>query len=354
MGLKISRYHPNELLKWVRNLLFTMVENLFLAILRILPALNLGAENNIIIAQRAGRGLVTSIDDELFLRTLKMHSEFKVSIKRFNQPFWLVDSIGLILLSIFSKKLHLVLIQYVHQYHKFPSENLLRLLQLRGCKITKIWYDSYSKDLWQKRILKISEIGTTNFIVDTPELIIKFRAPNNNYFYSPPPIQDYKFVPYNQRSNFLYYSGGISSSGTYRQRRDVIDYLQYNGINISGMQYDRINFTARPTYDEYRKELASSLCGLSFTWKGDTDILPARTWEILSSGVLLLQNKSDVFEENFVAGVHYLDFSSKEELLEIIQNLKKNKSQIQDISMSGKEKFNELFKSSNFWPRVFN
>ena len=211
---------------------------------------------------------------------------------------------------------------------------MLRLLQLRGCRITKIWYDSYSKDLWQKRILKISEIGTTNFIVDTPELIRKFRAPNNNYFYSPPPIQDYKFVPYNQRSNFLYYSGGISSSGTYGQRRDVIDYLQYNGINISGMQYDRINFTARPTYDEYRKELASSLCGLSFTWKGDTDILPARTWEILSSGVLLLQNKSDVFEENFVAGVHYLDFSSKEELLEIIQNLKKNKSQNIFISHS--------------------
>jgi hypothetical protein len=354
MKSKIIRYHLQELIKRVRNLLFTIVENTSLLLLKILPSLNLGAGKNIIITQRAGRGLTTPIDDELFLRTLKMHAEFKFSLKRFNQPFWIIDSFGLILLSIFSKKLHLVLIQYIHQYHKFPSENLLRVLQFRGCRITKIWHDSYNKDLWQKRILKISEIGTNNFIVDTPELITKFRTLSNNYYYSPPPIQDFKFVPHNQRSNFLYYSGGLSTSGLYRERKDVIDYLRHNEVDISGMQYDRINFTARPTYEEYRKELASSLCGLNFTWKGDADVLPARTWEILSSGVLLLQNKSTVFKENFVSGVHYLDFSSKEELLEIIQSLKKNTNLIQDISIAGKEKFNDLFKSSNFWPRIFS
>jgi hypothetical protein len=341
------------LLRKIRDFVFNYLEKFLLIIARLFTHKWSNTEKKLIVSVRKGRGTKVSMDDDLFLRTLRSHTEFTCTFKQYNKPLWILDSFQLILFSIIYKRLVIVLIQYVPQFHKFPSMKLIEHLQVRESKIVKIWYDSSNKDLWQKRILKMSDFGVNNFIVDTPKLISKYGSSKNRYFYSPVPIESSRTVPFKDRTNFLYYSGGISNTGSYGQRKEVIDYLRNNSIDVFGMQYDRNDYGLRPTYDQYREALSHSFCGLNFTWKDEAHITTARTWEILSSGVLLLQNKSDVLQGTFVPGIHFLEFTTKEELLQIVQNLQSNTKLIESIALAGKHKFDELYKSTHFWPRVF-
>lgn len=131
-----------------------------------------------------------------------------------------------------------------------------------------------------------------------------------------------------------------------------MDYLSEHGIGISGHSYDRDNPGARPTYDSYRIGLSQSLIGLNFTWKGSEDVLVSRTWEILSSGVLLLQNESQVFGDLFIPGVHFLEFKSKEHLLGLLHELTSNPNLIEKIARAGMERYIELYSNEEFWKKV--
>lgn len=338
----------------LRDYLFKLLENLLIKVLGMFRDYDFRSEKKLVFISRKGRGVKVSMDEDLFIAALKVHREYNFTKMHFNKIFWIFDSFITILICTFYKKITIVLIQYVPDFHKSPSLKLLNYCQSRGALIVKIWYDSSNERLWQNRILKLSDFGIKNFIVDTPSLIEKFASSKNKYFYTPPPIITFNFIPFTDRNNFIHYSGAISNSGTYSKRAEVLDFLIKHKVNLVGTTYEWESASGRPTYNNYRNELSSAMIGLNFTWKEEADVLPARTWEILSSGVMLIQNQSNAFGGLFIPGTHYMEFSSKEELLNLIYELRKNPQLIEKIALAGKKRYEELYSSKNFWPRVFN
>jgi hypothetical protein len=203
--------------------------------------------------------------------------------------------------------------------------------------------------LWDNRINKISHLGELNIIVDTPILRQDKFVNGNCYYYLPIPVEITPPIPFPERKYFIYYSGGIEKEGIYKPRGLVIDYLNENNLHVHGTAYDRNKPIQRPDYNTYRRELSNSLIGLNFTWKGEEDVLVTRTWEILSSGVLLIQNKSEVLNDLLEPGVDYLEFSSNSDLLAILIDLKSNPDKIRTIAQAGKKKYEKLFSSEVFW-----
>ena len=168
----------------------------------------------------------------------------------------------------------------------------------------------------------------------------------------PIPIKDLPLVAHSHRTNFVYYSGGVENDGIYKPRKDILDFLEQNGVRVGGTQYNRILPASRPDYTTYRSELSHSLIGLNFTMKGDSEVLVTRTWEILSSGTLLLQNKSDLFQGLLKSGIHYMEFSSNSELLDILKTLKNDRLQLEQIALAGKKKYESLYPTKKFWETV--
>ena len=337
-----------------RDKSFRMIETWFIYLFRLIPKTAGGKEQIIFFSPRAGRGLQSSEVDDLFFRTYpKAKLPFTKKFK-FNSRLWIIDTVRILFHQCSSRNQKIILIQYVQGFHVSPSINLLEHLQCRGTTIVKIWLDTYSDSLWDNRINKISHLGALNLVVDTPAMKENKFAEGNTYFYKPIPIEITPFIPFSARKIFTYYSGGIEDEGLYKPRKLVLDYLNENNFPVSGTAYDRNKPGRRPDYNTYRCELSNSLIGLNFTWKGDEDVLVTRTWEILSSGVLLIQNQSDVLRGLLEPGIHYLEFSSNLELLEIMQNLQENPKKITQIATAGKEKFDELFSAEVFWELVLD
>jgi spore maturation protein CgeB len=91
---------------------------------------------------------------------------------------------------------------------------------------------------------------------------------------------------------------------------------------------------------------------LNFTWKDDVDIITGRTWEVLSSGTLLLQNDSMILDGLFEEGVHYIAFSSKEDLLARLSFLVENPTYAETIANSGYQRYKELIDVETFWTNL--
>jgi len=319
---------------------------------RLIPKTIGGKEQIVLFSPRAGRGLAVSDVDDVYFRTYPKTKIPTTKRLNYNSRFWIIDTLKLLLLKRFNHNQRIILVQYVDGFHISPSVDLLEYLQSQGTIIVKIWQDSYSDSLWDNRINKISHLGNLNVISDTPVLKQNKFVSGNTYYYKPAPVEGTPIVPFSAKQNFIYYSGGIENEGLYKPRKLVLDYLNENNFLVKGMAYDRNKPVQRPSYNTYRDELSNSLIGLNFTWKGEEDVLVTRTWEILSSGVLLIQNKSDVLHGLLEPGIHYLEFSSNQELIEILHDLREKPDKIYKIALAGRMKYEELFSAEVFWNLV--
>ena len=335
-----------------RDKSFRIIETWFIKLFRIAPKAFGGKEQIVFFSPRAGRGLAASEVDDVFFRTYPKTRISTTNKFNYNSRFWIIDTLRLLLLKRSNHNQKIILIQYVEGFHVSPSINLLEYLQSQGSIIVKIWLDSYSNSLWDNRINKVSHLGNLNVVIDTPFLRQDKFVAGNSYFYKPVPLESTPTVPFSARKNFVFYSGGVENEGLYKPRKLVIDYLNENGFLVKGTAYDRNKPVQRPDYNTYRDELSNSLIGLNFTWKGEEDVLVTRTWEILSSGVLLIQNKSEVLRGLLEPGNHYLEFSSNQELLEILHDLRENPHKMNEIALAGKMKYEELFSPEVFWELV--
>lgn len=337
-----------------RNSVFRRIENFSLIVFSNKRKFNIHEKHLVVYTPRAGRGLKKSEIDDIWLRTLPTDSEWKVTKLQYNSRVWILNSIKLLLISSKAKNLKIVLIQYVTGFHNNPSLVLLEYCQKNGADIVKCWMDSYSDALWNERILAVSNIGTYNIIADVPQIKDSKFEKSNKYFFHPVPIPTYEYVPFQKRKNLIYYSGGISTSGLYQSRKEYLDYLNQHNIPVAGVSYFRDKPTKRLTYDEYRFGLANSKIGLNFTWKNEFDVIVTRTWEILSSGVLLLQNKSNVLDGLLESGSHFLEFSTQEEMLSLIMEIKSNNQLAKEIALNGQRRYIELYDSGKFWENILN
>ena len=335
-----------------RNSLFRRTEQFFLILFSNTRKLHVYEKRLVVFTPRAGRGLKKSEIDDIWLRTLPANSEWKVTKLQYNSRVWILNTIRLLLISKMTKNLKIVLIQYVVKFHHNPSLMLLEYCQKNGAIVVKCWMDSYSDALWNDRILAVSNIGSLNIIADVPQLKKSKFEKSNKYVFHPVPIATFEYTPFQARKNLVYYSGGISSSGLYQSRKEYLDFLNQQNIPVAGVSYLRDKPAKRLTYDEYRFGLSNSKIGLNFTWKNEFDVIVTRTWEILSSGVLLLQNKSNVLNGLLESGTHFLEFSTREEMLSLIMEIKSNTQLAQDIALNGQRRYLELYDSGKFWENI--
>lgn len=341
-----------KIVRMIRDVFFAKLEWLSIFILGKMPTYQ--SEDNLVVifVPRPGRGLQESENDNLWLSTLPKKANWIFQIYRYNSKVWLIQSLQVIKLVTQRKIQKVVLVQYVPKFHKFPSMNLLNYIQNSGVEVIKCWMDSYNDALWNNRILAMSKIGKINIITDRNDLDPNEFDGSNKYVFHPTPLPSYELIPFFERKNLVYYSGGVSNLGSYQPRKEHLSYLTRNKIEVIGVSYDRDSPGMRPTYDQYRKDLADSRIGLNFTWKGDKHVIVSRTWEILLSQVVLLQNESNVLHGLFESGTHFLEFTCKEELLEIINLLSSDYKLAKKISLAGHERAKELYDFNEFWPKV--
>jgi hypothetical protein len=339
-------------LRLIRDKSFWVIEILLVSLFKLIPKTSGKEERIVFFSPRAGRGLKSSEVDDVFFRTYPITKLEATEILCYNSRFWIIDTLKLLIQQRSTKNQKVILIQYVEGFHVCPSVDLLEYLQSQGAIIEKIWLDSYSDSLWDNRINKIAHLGSLNVVIDTPNLKEHKFIEGNTYCYKPVPLASTPNIPFSTRENFVYYSGGVENEGLYKPRKIVIDFLNEHNFHVKGTAYDRNKPIQRPDYNTYRNQLSNSLIGLNFTWKGDEDVLVTRTWEILSSTVLLLQNKSGVLSGLLEPGIHYLEFSSNQELLEILHDLQNNPDKISEIALAGKRRYEELFSAEIFWKLV--
>ena len=351
-SLSISAKSIKKILRTLRDSSFNWIEIQALKSLNFLPRFNLVEQRLITITPRAGRGLKEPSQNSEYLGAIPNNYKNNFKHMHYNSRFWILDSLKIIFHLHTKRNLKIILIQYVPVFFKFPSIGLLNELQDQGVKIIKIWPDSWNINFWEKRILPVSHIGQLNIISDIPNNPFIKLDKANNYSWHPLPTKDFPYINFEKRENFIFYSGGISHEGLYKSRREYLEYLNDNGFVVSGVSYDRHQPISRPIYEDYRNALAKSKIGLNFTWKGDVDIITGRTWEIFSSGSLLLQNSSKILDGLFDEGVHYLTFSSKKDLLARLNFLSENPTYAETIAISGHLRYQELADVEKFWTKL--
>lgn len=343
------RMFAKKLIRKIRDSVFEAIEIQVLKYLHLLPRYNSAQQRIITITHRAGRGLKESQAQNEFFATIPKSFRRNFKHIHYNSQIWILDFFKVLYYFLVYPNMKIIVIQYVPKYLKFPSVGLLNVLHERGVKIIKIWPDSWNRDLWQKRILPVSHIGDLSILCDIPNNPLLELDKSNMYLWHPAPIADFPYVNFKERNSFIFYSGGISQEGLYKSRREYLEFLNTNGYSIAGVSYDRDKPLDRPSYKDYRQALANSKIGLNFTWKDDVDIITGRTWEVLSSGSLLLQNSSKILNGLFEEGVHYVAFTSKEDLLAHLSFLVENPTYAETIANSGYQRYKELFDPEKFW-----
>jgi hypothetical protein len=341
-----------KILRTLRDSIFNWIELQALKSLKFLPKFNMVEQGLLTITPRAGRGLNEPSLDGQYLGAIPDNYKRKFKHMHYNSKFWILDSLNIIFHLLTKKNLKIFLIQYVPGFCKFPSIGLLNELHDRGVKIIKIWPDTWNIDVWEKRILPVSHIGQLNIMSDIPDNQYIRLDKSSNYSWHPLPTLNFPYINFEQRENFIFYSGGVSNEGLYKSRGEYLKYLNDNGFTVSGVSYDRKKPSSRPSYEDYRNALANSKIGLNFTWKGDVDVITGRTWEILSSGALLLQNSSKILDGLFDEGVHYLAFSSKKDLLSQLNFLSQHPTYAENIASAGESRYKQLTDTENFWYKL--
>lgn len=338
-----------ELMKALRDSISKCVEVSLIMSLNLLPRFYFQKERLITLTHRAGRGRMEPQADAEMFGTIPKSFRMRFKHMHYNSQLWILDAIVLIFYLLKYRNLKIILIQYVPNYTKFPSIKLLTELNNRGVEIIKVWPDSWNKTLWDKRILPMSHIGKKNILLDIPENSLIPKNQSNNYSWYPPPIATFPYKRFKERENFLFYSGGVSHEGIYKPRGEYLEFLKAHGFPVSGVAYNRDTPIERPSYISYRNDLSNSKIGLNFTWKDNVDIITGRTWEIFSSGALLLQNSAKILDGLFVEGTHYVAFTSKEDLLFKVKFLSENPIRSETIAQSGLLRYKEVIDAEKFW-----
>ncbi len=332
-----------------RNYFFSKCEAILILVSKILFPRKRNSHSIITFGSRPGRGLRESFVQGEFLDSMPELRNSQKFHFLYNKAFWLVDVFKLLRVLRFSKSTTLILIQYVNVYHVFPSKRILEEFSKYNTQIVFTWLDTWDKAIWEKRILPVLDISTKNIVTDIKDNPIIKNYPATQFDWFPIPIVQYPYVPFPDRRHKIFYSGGVSNDGIYKSRGEYLAFLSANNIAVDGISYNRENPEIRPTYHEYRLELSESKIALNFTWKGTNEIITGRTWEIFSSGSLLLQNQSKVLEGLFIEGTHYLSFESEEDLLSKLIFLENNPSIAESIGIAGLEKYNSIARDYDYW-----
>ena len=92
------------------------------------------------------------------------------------------------------------------------------------------------------------------------------------------------------------------------------------------------------SYALYMRRLTESACCLNFTMRPNVDhtcIITGRSFEVILGGSLLVQETAPDMHNFFVAGEHYLEFSSLAELSSVVDFIRENREEAEEIRRRG-------------------
>ena len=102
------------------------------------------------------------------------------------------------------------------------------------------------------------------------------------------------------------------------------------------------------SYAVYMKETAGSGCTINFGMRPDmTSMATGRSFEALAAGTLLVQEASDDMDYYFIAGEHYIEFSTFSDVRAIFRFLETNPEEAEDIRRRGFEFSKQHYSDEN-------
>ncbi len=136
----------------------------------------------------------------------------------------------------------------------------------------------------------------------------------------------------------------------------VAGYNWHRAIWIAAMRSERLpveshmtefthdGLTPVESYLLYMRRLADSRCSLNFSMRGNMAfIVTGRTFEVLSAGALLVQERCPEMDCYFIEGEHYLPFTTFADLRSVAKFIQDNPEEAEDIRRKGNAFFRERY-----------
>jgi len=133
------------------------------------------------------------------------------------------------------------------------------------------------------------------------------------------------------------------------ERREVLQYLVDNGVNlVAGGSEGGDHFTTEEYADRYKR----TKIAIGFSRARGKDVINARCFEAMLCGALYLVQESKEMDKLYSPDTDFVDWSSKEELLEIIRQLLSKPEILTEKALSGQKKTEERYSAKTFWDKV--
>lgn len=230
-------------------------------------------------------------------------------------------------------------------HHVFPSKAIVSLANRQGIKNLFFYMDSHNKALWDNMIIPNTTLSDLIILNDNPLLMNVPNFLKNKTFFFPCPYKINYDVASDESKNGVTFLGSTSGLSISRnRRREFLDYCLNNEIVIKG-------YPRKPNidYKEYINVIQCGLININFSWFNDEDGITGRSFETFLCKSLLIENKNKNLEYFFKPETHYVNFTTKEELVDKIRYYLNHKQEALEIGQQGYKRHQELFPERNFW-----
>jgi len=226
-----------------------------------------------------------------------------------------------------------------------PSEKFFKVFKDAGCKIIFLWPD-FGRD-WTTIAAKRFDSFIDLNVAIACEKTIDF--PKTLWTWTP---EDPAYFCYDgtEKDIDVLFLGTIHSP----ERFEYINYLKQNlpkDVNThlgGGQRHEKLS---HEKYAELTRR-AKIVINFPFSVAGN-DQLKGRVFEATACNCLLLDRKNDRTKEYFIPGNEYVEYTTKEDLLNKIKYYLENEVERKEIAHRGMEKFIQKWSHNKFWNLVF-
>ena len=343
-----------EYIRPIRDFIFEKVEKILIHLMGACQFRLSQTSTTFILIERKGRHGKESMAEINFVRSLrnyhqKFHAKNNLRVFYYNNAFWLKDSIIFIFMVIFGNIDRVIYTQRM-SHHKFPSQNISRLMKNKKINQIYFWMDSNHSTLWDKMIIPNSNYCDYAILFDNPnKRFIPDNFKSKTFFAFTPYEIDNSIIDLNEKQG-VFFSGMVNLESVYGKRRfEYLTFLIANNLKIIG--WPKID---EQDYNSYIKKLSTSLISINFSWYHCDDTLNGRSSETLLCKTLLLQSKNRSLKKFLKDGKHYVSFQTKKDLLDKINYFLNNRDEAIEIAQNGFNRYSDIVNNTNFWNFVYS
>ena len=243
-----------------------------------------------------------------------------------------------------------ILSSYSTQVLNQPSINLLKKYKnsFQKSKVVSLMWDTVWNQTYNyhNKLLKFCDL---NVILDGSKFFDKYKKEFSliNLY----TVYDSKLFYFDKNIKKDIDVLFLGSVGGYRSnRKEYIDYLIENGVNIYTVENEKRNYSM----EEYAELTRRSKIVINFSKSIDgLHQTKGRIYEALNCGALLLESKNDRII-NFLDERDFIFFDTKLDLLEKIKFYLNNDSERVKIAQRGSNKAQMIYNEENFWKSIFS